>query len=426
MSRLLIHSIAFSPDGVSTAYLYNDIALRFQKEGYDVVVLTTTPQYNFVKGNEKSQKLKTRFLGLYSVSSYRGIKVYHVAQRKFKSTILRIIGFLYWHIMSLIIGLLIKGIDVILSPSPPLTLGVINILLAKLKRCKVVYNVQEIYPDLLIESGGLKSRPVIKLLSLMEKFVYRYSDKVTTIDRVFFNTIIDRFYDKNKLQIIPNFVDTDIYKPLSMKQVQLDRTYFSNSSSLKIMYAGNIGYAQDWDSLLRVAANLKDENIEFFVIGDGVMKDHLKKELVRLQLSKVHVIPYQPRKLMPSLIAYSDIQFIFMAPQTEGHGFPSKVYTIMSCGKPLLVCSGVNTPIINFLQNKGCAFLITEKDSEKKANQVVQILQSVDRQILTKMGTHGMSDIQENYSKEVVTNMYIELVDSMMTKPSTNLKEVLT
>lgn len=426
MSRILIHTIAFSPDGVSTAYLYNDIALQFQKEGYDVVVLTTTPQYNFIAGCNKSQKLRPELLGLYSVSNYRGIKVYHVSQKKFKSTFLRIIGFLYWHLMSLILGLSIKNVDVILSPSPPLTLGVINIVLAKLKRCKVIYNVQEIYPDLLIEGGGLKSRPVIKLLSLMEKFVYRHSDKVTTIDQVFFNTIVDRFFDKDKLQIVPNFVDTEIYKPITMDQVQLDQAYFSKSSSFKIMYAGNIGYAQDWDTLIRVADKVKDENIEFFVIGDGVMKDELEKQLMRLQLTKVHVVPYQPRELMPSLIAYSDIQFIFMTPQTEGHGFPSKVYTIMACGKPLLVCSGVSTPIINFLQNKCCAFLITEKDRDKKADQVVAILQSVDRQALVKMGVNGMSEIQQNYSKEVVTNMYVELVDSMLTKASSGLKEVLT
>ena len=72
---------------------------------------------------------------------------------------------------------------------------------------------------------------------------------------------------------------------------------------------------------------------------------------------------------MPSILAYSDIQFIFMNPEMEMQGFPSKVYTIMACGRPLLVCSGKDTPIINFLQEHGCAKLITEKSLEKKVGE---------------------------------------------------------
>lgn len=82
----------------------------------------------------------------------------------------------------------------------------------------MIYNVQEIYPDLLIEEGGLKSKPGIKLLKKTESFVYNYSDAVTTIDEVFYNTIISRFRNKSKLTVIPNFVDTDIYKPVSLNK----------------------------------------------------------------------------------------------------------------------------------------------------------------------------------------------------------------
>ena len=166
MSKILIHSIAFSPDGVSTAYLYNDIALKFKENGYDVVVLTTTPHYNLVKSELVNQPLKKKLFGLYSVSNFQGITVRHVFQKKYKNSILRILGFIFWHFAALIIGLFEKDIDVIISPSPPLTLGIINIILAKLKSARVIYNVQEIYPDLLIEEGGLNSKLIIDFLIL--------------------------------------------------------------------------------------------------------------------------------------------------------------------------------------------------------------------------------------------------------------------
>jgi len=414
MSKILIHCIAFSPDGVSTAYLYNDLALKYKEIGYEVIVLTTTPHFNLIEEELKRQPLKRCLLGMYYESNYKGIKVKHVPQKKFKSTILRIFGFVYWHISSFLLGLFEKRVQLILSPSPPLTIGFINIILSRLKGAKVIYNVQEIYPDLLIKSGGLKSGWIISILKWLEKFVYNHSDRVTTIDKVFYSTIFDRFKDPAKLHIIPNFVDTSIYRPLSSNNINTDNNYFPKTSSLKLMYAGNIGHAQDWVSLIQIAIQLKEEKIEFFVIGEGVMKDFVEREIKVHQLSKIHLIPYQPRETMPSLIAYADIQFIFMSPETDGHGFPSKVYTIMACAKPMLVSSGVNTPINNFLKDKNCSFLIEERDSNKRTAQIVNILKSIKKDELIEMGKKGLSEIKLHYTKEAVTDQYINLSKSLL------------
>lgn len=412
--KILIHSIVFSPDGVSTAYLYNDIALKFKESGYEVVVLTTTPHYNAVASELKKQPLRKRAFGLYYESYFQGIKVKHVYQKKYKSTIRRLLGFVYWHIVSFLLALFEKKVDLILSPSPPLTIGLLNVIIAKLKGTKVIYNVQEIYPDLLIEEGGLKSNVVISFLKWMERIVYNHSNAVTTIDRIFYETIVSRIKDESKLHIIPNFVDTDIYKPLAKESLQLNKDLFPDTKSLKIMYAGNIGHAQDWEPLIALADELKEDAVEFFVIGEGAMKDKLLQEKADRGLKKLHIIPYQPRELMPSLIAYSDLQFIFMASHTEGHGFPSKVYTIMACAKPLVVCSGENTPIINFLNDKDCAFLVTKKNVQFKVNSIANFIRSTPLSELERMGKNGYVNIANNYSKEKVTGEYAELVKSLL------------
>ena len=411
--KILIHSIVFSPDGVSTAYLYNDLAIRFKNEGFDVSVLTTTPHYNLVESESVKQPLKRRALGLYYQSSLNGIKVKHVYQNKFKNTLLRLLGFIYWHIVSFTLGLFEKNVNYILSPSPPLTIGFINILLGKIKKAKVIYNVQEIYPDLLIEQGGLKFKPAIKLLKWLERFVYNNSNAITTIDQIFYNTISPRIKDKSKLHIIPNFVDTEIYKPILNIAEQLDKNIFPKNNSIKLMYAGNIGHAQDWIPLIKVASELKDESFEFFIIGEGAMKDYLKKEKASKNLKNLHLLPYQPRELIPSILAYSDIQFIFMSPNTEGHGFPSKVYTIMASAKPLLVCSGENTPIVNFLSGKDCAFIETERDLDKKVINLVKTLRVLRKNDLVAKGVNGLKYIKSSYSKEIVTKQYIDLISSL-------------
>lgn len=412
MKRVLIHTLIFSPDGVSTAYLYNDIALRLQQRGYEVVVLTTTPHFNIVPEQVEKQPMKWKVWGFCKKSKFNGMTVLHVPQKKFKSTILRLLGFVYWHIVSFFIGLTIKHVDLIQSPSPPLTLGFLNLGIAKLKGCKVVYNVQEIYPDILKLKGGM----TLKFLRWMEYKVYNGSDAVTTIDKVFHDTIEDRFEDKSKLHIIPNFVDTDLYKEVSSLELSglLDSSLFPKTDSIKLLYAGNIGHAQSWNPLIELADRTRDLNVEYIVIGEGAKRGYVEEEIKKRGLEKLHLLPYQPRELMPAILSYSDASFIFMAPEMDGDGFPSKVYTIMACQRPMLILSGENTPIVNFLKDKGCAKLITEKDFEKKVDEMVAWLKNVTKEELREMGKRGLAEIEAKYTKEKVTDMYVDLVDSLV------------
>ena len=103
-----------------------------------------------------------------------------------------------------------------------------------------------------------------------------------------------------------------------------------------------------------------------------------------------------------------------MAPEMDGDGFPSKVYTSMACERPLLVLSGENTPIVNFLKDKGCAELITEKDYDKKVCLMVDWLKTVTKEKLSEMGKKGISEIRNHYTKEIVTGQYVDLVDSLL------------
>lgn len=414
--KILIHSLVFSPDGVSTAYLYNDIALGFQQSGYEVVVLTTTPHYNRVPEDIAAQPMKKQWAGLYYKSNFKGISVYHVPQKKYPSFLARVIGFVYWHLVSLLLGLFQKNICLVLSPSPPLTIGLISILIGRIKGAKVVYNVQEIYPDFLINQGNLRSGILIRILKRLETTVYHYADAVTTIDQIFYNTIVDRFTEKKKLSIIPNFVDTDIYKPLSQSTYSLDKELFPDRDSLKLMYAGNIGHAQDWEPLLFMARKFKKAPIEFWVIGEGVLKEQLREVISKEGLTNIHLLPYQARNGMASVIAYADLHFIFMNPQMEGQGFPSKVYTIMACGKPLLVLSGEHTPITHFLKDKNSAFLITHQDQETRMDILGKLIQQLllDRPELKSMGENGCILIEEQFSKKAVITQYISLAERLI------------
>ncbi len=85
----------------------------------------------------------------------------------------------------------------------------------------------------------------------------------------------------------------------------------------------------------------------------------------------------------------------------------------MACERPLLVLSGENTPIINFLKDKGCAKLITEQDFDKKVDEMVAWLSSVTKEDLAQMGRRGLQTIEDHYTKEKVTDMYVDLIDTL-------------
>jgi colanic acid biosynthesis glycosyl transferase WcaI len=400
----------FSPDGVSTAYLYNDIALGLVKNGFDVIVLTTTPHYNVIISALNKQQLIKKLFGLYFVSHYHGIKVYHLPLKKHEKVIFRLFSFVYWHFLSLIFGLTIKNIGFVISPSPPLSIGFISLLIAKFKGAKSVYNVQEIYPDLLINQGNIKSSVLIGLLKRFEKFIYNNSTAVITIDEIFYSKIKSRFINPNKLNIISNFVDTDLYKPIKAN-LELPPIFDQSNDKIKLIYAGNIGFFQDWDPFLYAAKELVGENIEFLIIGEGVQKRFLEDSVKEQGLKNVKIYPYQHRDFMPAINNLADMHFILINKQMEQEGFPSKVYTIMACAKPMIVVTGVKTPLFNFLSDRGCAELITENRSQGFLNSIRKLAN--DKNLRLKMGNNGYNHIQASYSKEIVISKYVNLLNSI-------------
>ena len=408
--RILIYSLVFSPDGVSTAYLYNDLVLGFKNKGYDVTVLTTTPHFNLIKESLDKQPLQKRFLGLFYQSDFNGIKVFHIPLKKHKSTLLRMLSFIYWHKMSFFLGLFLKKPDVIITPSPPITSGLLAILLAKIRGAKTIYNVQEIYPDLLINLGHLKNIFLINILQKLERWVYNGSDRITTIDKQFYNIVRPRIIEKSSLHIIPNFVDTDLYKMES--SIKLPSEFVGEPGYTNMLYAGNIGLAQEWVLVLELAQELKNQPITIWIIGEGVKKQYLNSQIQKHDLSNIKLLPYQDRKYMPAINLFADFHFIVMDKSIENEGFPSKVYSIMASGRPMIVVSSENTPITSFLKETETAILVTDHSISGFKNAVLKLIS--DKDLRKSLGANGRKIIEQKYTKERVINKYIGLVESLV------------
>ena len=407
--RVLIYSLVFSPDGVSTAYLYNDLVLGFKSKGYDVSVLTSTPHYNPTKESLEKQPLQKKFFGLLYTSIFNGVKVYHIPLKKYKNHITRILSFIYWHIATFMIGLFLKRSDIILTPSPPLTNGLFAILLAKIKGSRSIYNIQEIYPDLLIDLGYLNNKIIIKFLRIIESWVYNMSDAVTTIDKEFYSIIKSRVKEKNKLILIPNFVDTDLYT--IKNSISLPDEFKKTKGYTDMVYAGNIGLAQEWDLIISLAKEIKDFKITIWIVGEGQRKSYLESRIIKHGLDNIKLLPYYDRKFMPAINLFADIHFIAMNKKVEKYGFPSKVYTIMASGKPIIVVSSKQTPIVSFLKDINAALFVTDHSISKFKEELLKLHNSID--LRNKLGANGRREVKKKYSKQVVIEQYLRLFNKL-------------
>ena len=256
----------------------------------------------------------------------------------------------------------------------------------------------------------LKTSFLINLLTTFEKFIYNYSTAVTTIDEVFYATISSRFVDINKLKIIPNFVDTDLYKPLK-QNFELPAIFGKDNRKIKILYAGNIGFFQDWEPVFFAASQLENENIEFWIVGEGVQKSELEKQIKNQKISNIRIFPSQNRDDLPKINNFVDIHFIAINPKMEQEGFPSKVYTIMACAKPIVVVTGEKSPLYNFLKDKNCSKLITNNRNVNFTEAIREL--ASDKVLRERLGTNGYDVIIKNYSKKVVVTKYVNLLKSL-------------
>lgn len=412
MARILLHTLVFSPDAVSTAYLMTDLARQLHGNGNSVVVLTTTPHYNLDRASLSRQPLERRWFGLLYRSSCNGISVWHVSlPMKGKRVYSRVLDYVYFHVVSVVVGMLaLRDFDIVITPSPPLTIGLVGWLLGRFRRVPMVYNVQEIYPDFAVNQGLIRNPLVIRFLKRVERWVYSRSTRVVTISEWFSRIIVDRVDSAAKLMVIPNFVDLELYRPLSRKNTFAEQHDLIDS--FVVLYGGNIGLSQDWESLLRAASELQSHPIVFVIVGDGARREWLQREIIVRGRSNIRLMDYHSREKMAEINATSDVCIIPMKPETTRDTFPSKIYTILACGKPVIVQADQDSELEWLVTSVGCGIVVKPGDPEGFTKAILDAYRNRDK--LDEQGRRGREFVVREYSKEAVARRYRELIESLV------------
>jgi len=412
MANIVILTLVFPPDNVSTAHIMGNLASDLKAAGHCVSVVTTTAHYNRDLDAERRQPLRPSGIPFLRRSEFDGIPVLHVVMpQKERNVFRRIVSWSRFHVFSTVAAIFAQPKpNVIICPSPPLTIGVSAWLIARARGAQFIYNVQEIYPDIAINLGALKSKPLIALARWLERFVYRRAAAVTVIAPRMQQRLLERGVPQSKLFVIPNFVDTSDLKPLpKTNEFSIEHEL---SEKFVVNYSGNVGPAQGLEMLIRAAVLLRDDHrIHFVITGDGTLFTAIRDDVHRLALGNVTMLGYQPFARMSAIYASADACVVPQAAATGSDAVPSKVYRIMACARAVIAITDPGSDLAALVRASNCGVTVCPDAVEELAAH----LQSAAGDPLrwSEIGRNGYDYVRANYSRTTVTQQYEPIVDSL-------------
>ncbi len=401
--RILILSLHFAPDTVSNAVVVTELAEELAKHGHAVTVVAALPYH-------QGHRIETGYAGrLWRKGRHAGIPVFRtwLLLRGGKRDVGgRFLAYGTYNLTSTLVAAFTGPYDVVLTPSPPLTIGVCGWLLARLWGARFVYNVQDIYPDAAVKLGLLRNPCTIRFFSWLERFVYARADAVTVLSEDFRRNLLAKGVPAGKIALIPNGVDTELVRPLPRENA------FAREHGLAdrfvALYAGNVGLAQGLETLVDAAGHLRSPDAHVTIVGNGAAREALEERARKSAQGRVSFLPFQPRERVPELYASSDVGIVILRPGMGDSSVPSKMYTIMAAGKPIVASVDAESEVARLIGQVGCGIAVPPGDPAALAG-AIDAMRS-DEKRAASMGTRGREYVVGHHSRQVVGDRYDGLV----------------
>ena len=295
--------------------------------------------------------------------------------------------------------------DVVLAMSPPLTLGMAGWIVARARRVPFVFNIQDVFPDVAIDLGMLNDPRVISMARSAERFTYRRADAVTVLSDDLADNVRTKIAtdDPAKVHVIPNFVDTESIRPLERENGY--RREYGLVDKRVVMYAGNVGHSQSLDLLLHAATEIDDDDVVFVVNGGGVAREELQQ---RAQgMSNVVFVGMQPEDRLAELLAAGDIHVVPLKAGLAQSSVPSKTYSILAAGRPIVASVDVGTEIARTIEEAGAGLAVEPESPDAFTAALRTLLDDPDR--ASDMGASGRRFVEQWASPAAVAEQYEKL-----------------
>jgi glycosyltransferase involved in cell wall biosynthesis len=402
--KILIVTQYFHPENLRL----NDFALGFIKKGHDVSVISSIPNYphgKFYKGYGFFTKIQ---------EIYKGIKIYRspAIPRGSGSNLRLAINYISYVFGAILRSLLILNnkIDVIFVFGSPMTVGLPAIFIKKLKGVPICFWVVDLWPESVVSGGNLKSNLIPKILTPMVKFIYNQSDRILVSSKGFIASIEEKGIVRNKIQFFPQWAEP-IFKPVKSTQYLLGDV---PKDSFKIMFAGNIGEAQDFPSILDAAKELMHyDDIQWIILGDGSKKEWVKLKIKEYKLeSNFHLLGSFHIDKMPEFYSNADVMLFSLKDEyIFSITIPAKVQSYLACGKPIL--SMINGEAGKIVDNANAGLTCPAGSSISLAKNVLKI-KEMPAYKMREMGRNARKYYVDNFERASLFDKAEEIFYSMI------------
>jgi colanic acid biosynthesis glycosyl transferase WcaI len=391
--RLLVLNQYYWPGVEATAQLLTELCEALA-EDLDVTVVTGQ-----LHGQEEQPHRSVR----------NGVEIVRVPSTSFERSKLfaRASNYATYLTSALVRGLRGRRPDVVLCMTDPPIVANIALLVARRFRVPVVVISQDVFPEIAVQLKRLENPVVMSLLRGLVGLYLRRADRIVAIGDTMRRRLEEKGAPAERMLVIPNWIDTTRLGPLD-KSNHWSRSWGVDEKFV-VMHSGNVGHAQDLDSLIRAATFLRDlDDLLIMIIGMGARHAELVALAELHEVDQVQFLYYQSRAVLPQSLSAADVHVVGLAAGLAGYVVPSRLYGILAVGRPVIVAADPESETAQLVTEVGCGIVVPPGRPELLARAIRDAHDG--KYDLEAMGARGREWVEREADRSVAVRRYRDLL----------------
>jgi putative colanic acid biosynthesis glycosyltransferase WcaI len=394
--RLLVLNQYYWPGVEATAQLLTELCEALAQD-FDVTVVT-----GVLHGHEDEPRRLV----------HNGVTIVRVPSTSFERSklVARASNYVTYLGQALLRGLRGKRPDVILCMTDPPIVADVALLVAKRYRVPLVVISQDVFPEIAVQLKRLENPIAMRALRSLVSLYLRRADRIVAIGDTMRRRLEEKGAPPERVRVIPNWVDTERLAPRDRanewaRNSGLDKKFV-------VMHSGNVGHAQDLDSLVRSATFLRDlDDLWILIIGTGARHEELKALAELLEVDQVRFLYYQSRGVLPQSLSAADVHVVGLAPGLAGYVVPSRLYGILAVARPVIVAADAESETAQVVERAGCGIVVPPGRPELLARAIRDAHDG--KYDLVEMGKRGREWVEREADRSVAVRRYRELLGEL-------------
>jgi colanic acid biosynthesis glycosyl transferase WcaI len=306
--------------------------------------------------------------------------------------------------------------DLLVFNTNPALLSLLGFIGAKLRRQRYVVLVHDLWPELPAHIGMIKKGGALyRIIDFLSRLSFKYACGIVVLSEVMKQCILDKVPEMNRsVHVIHNWADASQVYPVAKKNNRLLKEIGLEQKKV-VMYSGNLGRYQPLEVMIGAANELKERNdILFLFAGDGGKRQKIQQMAASLNLDNIKFIPFQPLDRLAESLSMADVALIGIYSKNEGVIMPSKLYSLLAVGRPIICVSDPKSEVAKILRYAKAGLDSSMDDPKELAQKIVALLD--DQTKGQELGQNGRRYFLEHFERKKVTKQWKEVIEKVGSK----------